>query len=107
MSSTTIYRGADYGMVWDCRPCDAYVGTHRNSKHHAPLGRLANRDLRHWKSLAHAAFDPLWKGSERTMNRKEAYALMADCMELSKDAAHIGKFDVPECMKIVELFGGK
>lgn len=46
---------------WQCSPCDAWVGTHRDSKEHAPLGRLANAELRFWKRRAHAAFDPIWK----------------------------------------------
>lgn len=42
----TIY-GRNYGksyMVYYCKPCDAYVGCHNNTKQ--PLGSLANKELR-------------------------------------------------------------
>lgn len=48
-------------MFWLCRPCDAYVGTHKNSKRHVPLGLLANADLRWARMRAHAVFDGYWK----------------------------------------------
>ena len=59
--SAVVYRWRSYGMIWRCAPCDAYVGTHKNSRQHAPLGRLANKELREWKKAAHRAFDPVWK----------------------------------------------
>lgn len=34
---------------WLCKPCDAWVGTHRDSKKHLPLGRLADKELREAK----------------------------------------------------------
>jgi len=91
----------DFGKFWHCSPCDAYVGTHRNSPRHAPLGRLANKTLRHWKMRAHAAFDPLWKSGR--MTRVRAYDWMARRLEIPKEKAHIGKFDVEQCQKLVEL----
>ena len=60
IDSKEIY-GRSYGMVWFCKPCDAWVGTHKNSKKHRPLGRLANAELRHWKQIAHTKFDLLWR----------------------------------------------
>lgn len=36
--------GKNYGksyMMWLCKPCDAYVGCHNNTKE--PLGTLANK----------------------------------------------------------------
>jgi len=62
--SAVVYHGRSYGMIWLCRPCWAYVGTHKNSRKHAPLGRIANAELRDWKKKVHAAFDPLWKDGE-------------------------------------------
>jgi hypothetical protein len=40
-------------MIYLCVPCDAYVGTHKNSKDHKPLGFLANRGLREARKAAH------------------------------------------------------
>ncbi len=35
------------------------VGCHPGTKN--SLGRLANAELRKWKSIAHRVFDPLWR----------------------------------------------
>lgn len=106
VDSAIVY-GKSYGMIWDCRACDAYVGTHKNSPNHAPLGRLANKELREWKKLAHAAFDPLWTSKHRKYTRKQAYKWMQDAMGISLEEAHIGKFDVDKCKQLVELLRGK
>lgn len=100
VDSAIVYRGRSYGLIWDCRPCDAYVGVHKNSKDHAPLGRLANAELRTWKRRAHDAFDPLWRNGYFT--RKEAYAYMRDILHLTSEQAHIGKFDVGQCKRLIE-----
>ena len=43
VDSKVIY-GRSYGLMWLCRPCGAWVGTHEGTE--KPLGRLANADLR-------------------------------------------------------------
>jgi hypothetical protein len=103
------YKDKNYGMFWLCVPCDAYVGTHKNSSFHAPLGRLANKELRRWKQNAHAVFDPIWKDHRRPdcVSRKAAYAIMAKLLGLPKDKAHIGKLDIEQCKKLVELLRPK
>ena len=87
--------------IWACFPCDAWVGTHKNSPTHAPLGRLANAELRMAKRKAHAAFDPLWKSGQ--MSRKKAYALLSEKMGLTPDETHIGMFDVEQCKTVIML----
>ena len=88
--------------IWACTPCDAWVGTHKNSPDHKPLGRLANAELRRAKMAAHAAFDPIWKSGQ--MSRRKAYSLLAEKMGLPKLKAHIGEFDVDQCKQVVMLF---
>lgn len=88
--------------MWACLPCDARVGTHKNSPEHKPLGRLANAELRKAKMAAHAAFDPLWKSGR--MSRKKAYSMLAERMSIPKDQAHIGMFDVDQCKAVVTIF---
>lgn len=85
--------------IWACFPCDAWVGTHKNSGE--PLGRLANAELRMAKRTAHAAFDPLWKSGQ--MSRKKAYALLSEKMGLTPDETHIGMFDVEQCKTVILL----
>jgi len=103
--------------VWQCKPCDAYVGCHRKGayvnelKHESdgtiPLGTLANRELRMWRTQAHAAVDPFWriKGMKRTL----VYDRLAKLMQIPKDECHIGMFDVARCkeaMRLAPLIGG-
>src|SRR3990172_3378996 len=66
--------GVSYGMMYFCRPCNAYVGCHKNSKEHKPLGILANRELRELRKEAHKLFDPLWQSKK--MARKKAYKIL-------------------------------
>jgi hypothetical protein len=87
--------------LWACLPCDAWVGTHKNSPTNAPLGRMANAELRRAKMAAHAAFDPIWKSG--SMPRSKAYALLASLMKLPKSETHIGMFDVQQCKQVVEV----
>ena len=93
---------------WLCDPCNAYVGCHRRSKRHGhsgtePLGRLANKELRHAKSNAHAAFDPIWKSGRRS--RKQAYLWLAKQMNISVNNCHIGMFNIAQCRRVVEICG--
>lgn len=106
---TEVYRRSYGGSVWLCRPCDAWVGCHKNSKRNIPLGRLANAELRQAKIKAHAAFDPLWQAvAERDQinqcrARNRGYAWMAKQMGITREECHIGKFDVAQCGRVVEL----
>lgn len=104
VDSHVVY-GTSYGLVHKCSNelCDAYVGCHKNSD--IPLGRMANKQLRKWKILAHNAFDPLWKTGR--MTRREAYTYMQKIMKMDRKEAHIGKFDVMECRKLVRALYGK
>lgn len=98
VDSARVY-GTSYGKIWLCSGwpiCDAYVGVH--SCTHAPLGRLANPELRAAKKAAHAVFDPLWKRG--MMSRSEAYTWLAEQLGISMDECHIGMFDVDLCKRV-------
>lgn len=98
-SSAAIY-GADYGMVYLCQPCDAYVGVHRGTS--KPKGTLANRELREWRQKAHMAFDGLWiDGSP--FSRSGAYKWLADKMGIPLSRCHIAMFDASQCQRAVSL----
>lgn len=98
VDSSVIY-GKSYGMIYLCKPCDAYVGVHKGTD--TPLGRLANKELREWKKKAHEAFDPLWKHGG--MKRSQAYEWLAGTLGIKKEHCHIGMFDVNYCKKTVEV----
>ena len=86
---------------WRCRPCQAYVGTHKNSKAHAPLGRMANGELRKAKQEVHRYFDPLWK--QGNMSRGDAYAWLAKQLDIRRRECHIGHFDLDRCKQVVDI----
>lgn len=80
-----------------CAPCNAWVGCHPGT--FAPLGRLANDELRKAKMRAHAAFDPLWREGCRAV----AYSLLAEALELTPAQCHIGYFDAAPCDRVVAV----
>lgn len=82
-----------------CRPCDAYVGCHPETKN--ALGRVANFELRRAKNRAHAAFDPIWKSGR--MKRGQAYLWLSESLGIHKSECHIGMFDVDMCKKVAEV----
>lgn len=83
-------------MVYLCKPCNAYVGCHNNTR--KPLGTMANAETRQWRQRAHAVVDPLWKTG--TMKRKAVYAMLARAF--GKEI-HIGESDIKQCKKIIEF----
>lgn len=87
---------------YQCVPCDAYVGTHPGTD--IPLGRLANAELRRWKSLTHLVFDPLWQSERYT--RKEAYTRLGILMGLVPDECHIGMFNIEQCRRAIAFSEG-
>lgn len=86
---------------WRCEPCGAYVGTHKDSPVHAPLGRLANAELRALKRQVHAAFDPIWRNGIKS--RSGAYAWLADGLSIAGAACHIGMFSEQRCREALRF----
>ena len=103
LDSAEVYHGRSYGMIYLCRPCDAFVGCHKAGSGDEPLGRLANAELRNWKVQAHNAFDPLWKDQMFFVRRTDAYAWLAKQLHLPTDKTHIGLFDVDQCKQVVQI----
>lgn len=82
-------------MTYLCKPCNAYVGCHNNSR--KPLGTMANAETREWRKKAHAIFDQLWK--TKKMSRDKAYGLLKKQFGLD---VHIGECDIEWCKKIID-----
>jgi hypothetical protein len=113
-SSAHIYKGRDYGPIWECGGgCDAYVGTHPDG---SPVGRLANKALRQLKMKVHARFDHLWQdfrtaypdanrssGKMKKAMRGRAYAWLAEQMQIEIDECHVGKFDDAQCEQAIRI----
>lgn len=98
-SSREVYGGRDFGPIYLCRPCNAWVGVHRGTP--VPLGRLADAELRKWKVRAHAAFDPTWRGKNRS--RSKAYAWLANQLQIPASKCHIGMFDIETCKRVISI----
>ena len=91
--------GKRYGkshMVWLCRPCDAYVGCHNNTRR--PLGPLADSATRWARTQAHGAFDPIWRS--KSLTRTEAYAWLSQQLGRS---VHIGEATAEQCREIMQV----
>lgn len=99
VDSEIIY-GKSYGMIYLCRPCDAYCGVHKGTDQ--ALGRLANKELRGYKKLAHEYFDKLWN-TKGGMTRNEAYKWLSQQLGLNKEHTHIGMFSVKTCKRVIEV----
>ena len=97
----------DYGPVWLCLECGAYVGCHPGTE--KPLGRTANAELRAAKIKAHAAFDRLWKakmnrdGISKGAARRAGYGWLSEQLGLPKEKTHIALFDVDTCQRVEEI----
>lgn len=92
-----------YGLFYGCTnypACRATHGAHPDGK---PLGIPANKETRDWRIKAHKIFDTLFEGETAVMNREEAYIFMQRLMNLSEEEAHIGKFGIEQCKKLIDL----
>lgn len=102
IDSAKIY-GYSYGFIYLCDAfpkCDARVRCH--PKTIIPMGTLADKELRKWRSLAHRKFDPLWQSSVFP-SRHAAYKWLSKAMRLPLDRTHVAMFDVRQCQKAIAL----
>lgn len=97
-----------YGYIYHCQSCFAYVGCHKGTTE--ALGRLANTELREYKKIAHAAFDPLWKhpsfisqGYSKLEARTAMYMWLSVMMGLDIADTHIGMFDIEQCKDVIHF----
>lgn len=63
--SKMVYHGKDYGPIYICFSCDAYIGCKKGT--YIPLGRLANSELRMWRKKFRDVFDPKWTSPRRSL----------------------------------------
>lgn len=66
------------------------------------LRRLSDTDdVKMARVMAHSTFDRLWKSGH--MTRSQAYAWLAQSMGLTKENAHIAKFNLEQCNQVKKL----
>ena len=93
--------GCSYGFIYLCDAfpsCDARVRCH--PKTIIPMGTLANKELRGWRSLAHRKFDPLWQ-SGIFSSRQAAYKWLSKAMRLPLEKTHVAMFDKKQCQRAI------
>jgi hypothetical protein len=113
VDSSIVY-GKSYGMIFICKPCEAWVGVHKGTNQ--SLGRLANSELREAKKQAHQYFDQIartnlinkiWKKFiPNVSNRKKAYMWLSTQTGIREKWCHIGMMDVEQCQKVIEVCQG-
>jgi len=106
-NSKKIY-GHDYGNIWECVTCEAYVGCHNGGHGTTPLGTLANYELRTWRRRLHGVFDPMWKRAVRFRGittvkaRTIQYEWLSIKMKIPSDDCHIAMFNIRQCKEAIE-----
>ena len=92
--------GRNYGksyMAWLCRPCDAYVGCHQNTK--KPLGRMSNKEERELKKEV--------KGMDlakfEQYGKMWYYKHLAEILDIPMQEAHFGMFDKERLLELKNL----
>ena len=98
VDSIEIYKQS-YGMIYLCKPCEAYVGCHFGTD--KPKGSPAKKELRVLRMKVHNLFDPLWQRND--IKRSEAYRWLQEKMNMPKRLAHIGMFNEEQCKIAISL----
>jgi len=96
-------RKSMYGLHYRCEhygrfDCLGGIGAHPDG---VPLGIPIQQADKHWRNKAHSAFDQLWKTGD--YSRGAAYRWMQDAMGLTKEDAHIARFGVKDCQRLLRL----
>ena len=95
--------GCNYGFIYLCDSypnCDARVGCHPGSI--KPLGTLADKQLRRWRSLVHRKFDPLWQSGVFS-SHQAAYKWLSKAMRLPLERTHVAMFNIRQCQRAIAL----
>ena len=107
-NSQNVYgKGTDFGDIYLCTKCGAYVGCHKGTN--KAYGRVAQKPLRNYRKEAHRLFDGMWQikmrinpGMSKTKARRKAYTWLSKEMGLPIELTHIGMFDIPQCQQVIK-----
>ena len=100
VQSSAIYGqgSGNYGLMYWCQPCGAYVGCHKNTN--AALGSVANMFLRKSRQEAHKAFDSIWKMGYK--KRSDCYETLARHMRIPVEECHMAMMSAAQCKEVVD-----
>lgn len=99
----------DFGPIWECDPCLAWVGCHKRGPGNQPLGTVASNADRTKRQIAHARFDPLWRakmeidGLPRHKARNAAYVWLAGELGLPVEHTHIAMMNGAMLARVEEV----
>ena len=89
--------------------CSRYPECHGTHSAHQssgkPMGIPANKETKEWRQKAHALFDPYV--AKWFSNRREGYKFLKNIMGLLPEDAHISRFDIEQCKKLILLLEAK
>jgi len=86
---------------WRCRNCGARCGCHKGTKN--PLGSPAGPETRKARQSAHAAFDPIWRGDRKIMDRRKAYCWLSGVTGIEQEKCHIGMMTKDQALLVVKV----
>lgn len=91
VEANAVYGSGYKGMIRLCRPCEAWVGCHKEKVggEYRALGSLARSDLRWDRRSVHTELDRLWITREE---RVKVYKELSDYLGIPKEYTHIAMF---------------
>jgi hypothetical protein len=102
-TSRHVYK-EDFGPVWQCLPCLAWVQCHPQTS--VALGTPARRELRQLRLRVHQYMDELWRygdKGDRTQRRTLTYMKLAEKMGIPFQECHVGQFNEVRCLQALEI----
>jgi ssDNA-binding Zn-finger/Zn-ribbon topoisomerase 1 len=88
------------GHFYGCARYPTCRGTHGAHPDGSPMGTPGDTLTREARMRAHEIFDQLWKTGK--MSRDDAYKWLAQKLGMTKETAHIGRFDVKTCERVIK-----
>jgi ssDNA-binding Zn-finger/Zn-ribbon topoisomerase 1 len=104
-NSEMILKNSRYGKFYSCINWPKCKGSHGAHPNGLPLGIPADAETKKLRIEAHKLFDKLWENSN--MTRTQAYQKLQNLMNMTKEEAHIGKFNKEQCLKMIEILNRK
>jgi hypothetical protein len=101
-TSGHLYGGKNYGPVYECEPCRAWVGCRPGTR--SPLGKPANRRLRMIRRQAHTLLDTRWRKvpkEQRKDARTDLYLKLGEALGIEGEC-HIGEMNERTALKAIE-----
>jgi ssDNA-binding Zn-finger/Zn-ribbon topoisomerase 1 len=88
-------------MFYSCIRWPTCNGTHGCHPDGSPLGIPGDAITKKYRREAHERFDQLWKNGH--LSRPRSYQFLQYLMGMTKDEAHIARFDKLQCERLIQL----